>query len=444
MYFTSLYYYKNLFIIELIISEFLYCFNLKKKDKFILRFALITAICIIVGFALPIFYNDAIFSSIMFLSLFLMTIPLLKFCYDEPWINIVFCALASYTTQHLAYVTSNLATSLISWGKSPMVDIYHNSSNGIFTFDGYFIAWILTYLGCYFIIYLLTFILFAKKINKSENMKVKNLTLLLLIACGLLVNIVLNMISIYNPHNATTNIVECIYNFLCCVLLLYGQFSLLHTKELENELSFVKKLWHQEKEQYQISRDNIDLLNIKCHDIKHQIRQIGKNKSISEDVVKEIENSISLYDSIVKTGNNVLDIILTEKNLYCKKNQIVLTYIADGAKLNFMNEGDIYALFGNALDNAIEAVVKIKETEKRIIELKIHTVNNLLTINIRNSFDGSVIFDESGLPKTTKEDSSYHGYGVKSISMIVDKYDGNVSFKTNNKMFSVNILIPLQ
>ena len=109
-----------------------------------------------------------------------------------------------------------------------------------------------------------------------------------------------------------------------------------------------------------------------------------------------------------------------------------------------MNEGDIYALFGNALDNAIEAVVKIKETDKRIIELKIHTVNNLLTINIRNSFDGSVIFDESGLPKTTKEDSSYHGYGVKSISMIVDKYDGNATFKTHNKMFSANILIPLQ
>lgn len=444
MYFTSLYYYKNLFIIELLLAEFLYCLNLKKKEKFILRYALIAGLNIIIGFLLPIFSNDPFSSSVMFLSLFLITIPLLKFCYDESWINIVFCALASYTTQHLAYEASNLATSLIKWGESPMVGIYHSDSSELFTVDSYFFIWVSVYLICYFIIYLITYLWFAKKINKSEDMRIKSISLLFLIGCGLLANIILNMVSIYNETNAVSNVVNCIYNCLCCVLLLYGQFSLLHTKELENELEFVKKLWHQEKEQYKISRENIDLINIKCHDIKHQIRQIGKNKSISEEVVKEIENSISLYDSIVKTGNNVLDIILTEKNLYCKKNHIILTYIADGEKLNFMNEVDIYALFGNALDNAIEAVMKIDDQDKRVIELKIHVVGSLLTINIKNSFLGKIVFDENGLPKTTKEDSSYHGYGIKSITLIVDKYEGNVSFKTKEDMFSLNILIPLE
>ena len=130
--------------------------------------------------------------------------------------------------------------------------------------------------------------------------------------------------------------------------------------------------------------------------------------------------------------------------MYCKKNQITLTYIADGEKLNFMEESDIYSLFGNALDNALEAVIKIKEYDKRIIELKIHAVNDLLTINIRNSYEGKINFDDDGLPITTKEDSSYHGYGVKSIYLIVDKYNGNVSFKEKNNMFSLNILIPLE
>ncbi len=443
MYFTALYFYKNLFIIELLMAEFLFCFYLKKKNAFILRFGLISCICLIISFVIPIFYNNSISSSILFLSLFLMTLPLLKFCYDEPFINVFFCSIAAYTTQHLAYSISNLLTSFIKWGESPMVNIYYNSTSSI-QLDGYFFAWLSLYFICYIGVYAGTFFLCAKKINYGGSMKIKNLTLLLLIGCALIINIILNTISIYNQNNALTNAVESIYNIVSCILLLYGQFSLLHTKVLENELLFVKKLWHQEKEQYQISKENIDLINIKCHDIKHQIRQIGQNKSISEDVVKELENSISLYDSLAKTGNNVLDIILTEKNLYCKKNQITLTYIADGEKLNFMEESDIYSLFGNALDNALEAVIKIKEYDKRIIELKIHTVNDLLTINIRNSYEGKINFDDDGLPITTKEDSSYHGYGVKSIYLIVDKYNGNVSFKEKNNMFSLNILIPLE
>lgn len=443
MYFTNLYYYKNLFIIELLLAEFLYCLNLKKKEKFILRYAIILSVMIIIGFLLPIFSYDAFSSSVLFLSLFIITIPLLKFCYDESWVNILFCSLASYTTQHLAYEASNLMTSLIRWGESPMVGIYNNSSNNIFTFDTYFILWFLVYIICYVSIYLITYFLFAKKINRGEDMRVKNISLLFLIGCGLLTNIILNMISVYNDTNAVSNVVDCIYNCLCCVLLLYGQFSLLHNKELENELSFVKKLWGQDKQHYELSRENIDLINIKCHDMKHQIRQIGKNKSISEEAIKEIESSISLYDSVIKTGNQVLDVVLTEKSLYCAKNHISLTYMADVTKLDIMNEVDIYALFGNALDNAIEAVLKIADINKRFIELKIHVVGSLLTINVKNSFLGNLVFDENGLPKTTKKDSDYHGYGVKSIKLIVNNYDGNVSFTTKDGIFNLNILIPL-
>lgn len=78
----------------------------------------------------------------------------------------------------------------------------------------------------------------------------------------------------------------------------------------------------------------------------------------------EIEKSVSLYDANVKTGNTVLDTILTEKSLLCYKKGIILSCVADGENIAFMEDADVYSLFGNALDNAIEAVLKLEEQRK--------------------------------------------------------------------------------
>jgi len=443
MVFDSLFYYKNLFVIELLIAEFLFSFKLKKKDNFLFRFIVSSCSALIISFFTPILVNNAITSSLMFLFLFTITILLMKICYEEKWINIIFCAFISYTVQHLSYSFANLATSFLDANKSPMVDIYTSSLNDLITFDLYFILWFIIYIVSHVLIYLLIFIWFNKK-TRNNYIKLKSKSMFLLSAIGILINIILNTFTIYSLDNKTFIVLDSIYNSLCCFLLLYIQFNLLYTNELEDELGFVKKMWHQEKEQYIMSKENIDTLNIKFHDIKHQIRKIGEDKRISVDVISELEKSVSIYDSVAKTGNEALDVILTEKALFCYKNNIILTYIIDGQKLSFMLDTDIYSLFGNALDNAIEAVMKIKEKEKRIIELKVHKVEEFLTISVKNSFSGIIKFDNEGLPITTKDNPLFHGYGVKSISLIVKKYDGNVSFLVKNELFNLNILLPIK
>lgn len=65
-----------------------------------------------------------------------------------------------------------------------------------------------------------------------------------------------------------------------------------------------------------------------------------------------------------KTGNKVLDTVLTTKSLYCNKHGIIFTCVADGTLLDFMDVMDICSIFGNALDNAIECEMKIPEKEK--------------------------------------------------------------------------------
>jgi hypothetical protein len=351
--------------------------------------------------------------------------------------------MASYTLQHFTYDLANLVLSLIAWGRSPILGMYSDSHINLRFFSKEGVFYILVYLLCYVLSYWLMYAFFGRKIKKGQNMRIKSLSMLFLIGAGLLTDIVLNSFLIYVDMVFIGSIINYLTNMLCCTLLLYAQFSLLLTKELTNELEFVHKLWHQEKEQYFITKETIDIINLKCHDMRHQIRQIGKDKHIETETIKEIENSISLYDSIVKTGNEVLDIILSEKSLRCHKNGIVLTCIADGKLLNFMQVADQYSLFGNALDNAIEAVLKIEDSSYRIIGLKMHAVGELITINVKNSFLGKIEYDEYGYPLTTKEDSVYHGYGLKSISYVVDKYDGNLSFAIKDNVFNLNILIPI-
>lgn len=440
---SNLFFYKLLFIFEILAAELLFTFRLKKRNRFVLRFSCcVTALFVIAAF-FPVADNSTWYVSFMFLVLFSLTLPMLGLCYAQPWVNVFFCGMAAYTTQHFAYTLANLALSLVLQGRSPILGMYDNQNVDFLAFDKQAVFFILLYLLCYVASYWLLYFFFGKRIGKGREMKIKNSSLLPLVAAGLLADIVLNAVMIYIETDFASALVNNFYSMLCCLLLLYCQFSLMLNKELKHELEFVNRIWHQEKEQYTISKENIDIINLKCHDMRHQIREIGKSKSIEAETIEQIERSIKLYDSMVKTGNEVLDIILTEKNLRCYNNGIVLTCVAEGEALGFMHSVDLYALFGNALDNAIEAVLKIENSGNRIIGLKIHTVGEMVTVNVKNSFDGELKFDEQGYPLTTKDDANYHGYGVKSIAHIVEKYDGTLSFVANKGVFNLNILLPV-
>ncbi len=433
--------YKLLFIAEIITAEFLFTFRLKKRKYFVLRALGCIAVLLVIAAFFPAISANAFYSSFMFLTLFALTVLALWVCYNERWPNMVFCGLAAYTLQHFAYELANLALSLIVWGKSPILGMYDKEQIDFWAFDKQSLLLIFVYLLCYFASYCLVYLFFGRKIKKGSEMQIKSLSLLFLIGAGLLVNIVLNSVLIYSDMSFVNSVVNYITNLLCCVLLLYGQFGLLLTKELKGELQVVQQLWNQDKKQYAALKENIDLINMKCHDMRHQIREIGISKSLNSETIAEIENSISLYDSMVQTGNDVLDTILTEKSLLCYRKGIVLTCVADGGLLDFISAPDLYSLFGNALDNSIEAVTKIEDREKRIIGLRIHAIGELITVNLKNAFQGPVELDENGFPKTTKEDKNYHGYGIKSIRYVVEKYDGSVAVQVEDDIFNLNILV---
>ncbi len=226
-------------------------------------------------------------------------------------------------------------------------------------------------------------------------------------------------------------------------LILYLQNELFKKSAMRQELEVMNLLWKKEQEQYQLSKENIALINQKCHDLKHQIRAIrNSSKEEMDKYLEEMEGSIRIYEAIVKTGNEVLDTILTEKSLYCEERGITVSCVADGSQMDFINTVDLYAILGNALDNAIEAVEKFKHEEKRQIDVLIHRQHNFLVINIINPMKDTLVYEEE-LPLSTKGDNRYHGFGLRSMKYLVKKYDGYLSISTEDGCFSLKILIPI-
>ena len=151
---------------------------------------------------------------------------------------------------------------------------------------------------------------------------------------------------------------------------------------------------------------------------------------------------VDTYDSIFKTGNKTIDLELTEKEILCRNKNIRFTSLLDGKRFSFMHESDLYSLFGNLLDNAIEACEKLQDPEKRVVSLTSETSRGFLCLHEENYFEGSLQF-ENGLPQTTKKDRFFHGIGTKSLALIAQKYGGSMSMQTRGDIFVVDMLFPL-
>ena len=228
------------------------------------------------------------------------------------------------------------------------------------------------------------------------------------------------------------------------IAMLYAHMVLCCQNKVRMELEAVQMVLENQYQQYKLSRESIDLINYKYHDLKHQI-QFLRNETDAEkrnEYLNQMEEEIRQYELQNKTGNHVLDTVLTSKSLYCDKHGISLTTVADGTLLNFMETMDICSVFGNALDNAIESVLKLKDKEKRLIHVSVSRQKNFLMIRFENYFEGMLEKDVDNI-KTTKVDERYHGYGIKSIRYTINKYDGAVDIQAKDNWFELKILIPL-
>lgn len=226
--------------------------------------------------------------------------------------------------------------------------------------------------------------------------------------------------------------------------VLYAYHIQVKEIQLRLEKDALRNIMEMQYKNYQLSMESMDVVNQKYHDLKHQINLLRSQADAGKtgEYLDKMEHEIKIYETQNKTGNQILDAVLTNKSMVCQKHGIELKVIMEGQSLSFMDDMDISALFGNMLDNAIESVIRQTEKEKRLIWLYVSREKQFVRIRTENYCDEKIQF-RNGMPVTAKKDKRLHGYGMKSICATVEKYGGSTVACQKDNWFELKILIPI-
>lgn len=230
------------------------------------------------------------------------------------------------------------------------------------------------------------------------------------------------------------------------LLVLYAQEHQKYEAYLRQEVSALSHLFHLQSEQYKAYAQSSDMISRKVHDLKHHLNalRLEEDRVKKEQYMDDIEQDILAFESKIETGHPALDTVLTKVNQQCAAQGIQFTCLAQGELLAFMETLDLFALFGNALDNAIEAVEKIPLDKERLINFKLTQRGAFVIIRIANYVYETLPFKMGELPQTSKKNKQQHGYGLKSMQQIVEKYQGTLTLTQDEHWVNLNILFPKQ
>ena len=237
---------------------------------------------------------------------------------------------------------------------------------------------------------------------------------------------------------------------MACIVLAdimtYYFFTVIN-KEYENKLK--AKLLEQQNENLKNNIDDneafVNEMKAVRHDIKHQLLTILKY--IDDNKTDEAKEYIWVLTndylphilSYIDTGNTVFDAVVNSKIAICNQKHIFMEVnIKNGTDFQ-LSQTEIAILFGNLLDNAIEAA---EFTDEKRITLDIRTNEGYLIISVKNSIKSSVLQTNEELT-TSKSDKKLHGIGIKSIKGVVNKHNGMIQFYEEENQFCCHIMITI-
>lgn len=411
--------------VQIVLFDFAILFHVEKNKNFWLKLSLSAVANMGVCFLVEQFCSHPV----LFILPFALNILLLKLCYKIDFFQAFFFSVIGYALQSLAYNLSAIVQLFF-----PFTPI--EASDFVNYVRGQWVNWVI-YAACV----VASYFLFARKMKLTLVFNVKNIKLDIVCMGVVFVVYFVNM-KWTNVSSIEANLLFRVIMILCITVSIWTVLGFASEAELARENAAIEQLLSREKSLQKISKSAIDTINRKCHDLKHTVGAIKAGGLVDNAEIEEIENALQTYDGFIKTGNADLDIVLAEKYLKCVDCNIALSCIIDGKQLDFMSAGDIYSLFGNLLDNAIEYLGKVDDTDNRLITVNVHARNKFVVIRVENYCDKQLLF-EDGMPVTTNADKENHGWGTKSIVHIVEKYGGNTVFGQSDETFGVSIAIPV-
>lgn len=345
----------------------------------------------------------------------------------------------------MGYAGNSLGTNIYEM----LTEVTHTDSIYFFVYHGYNVLSHVLFFVVHFVVFFVLLFTCAKAFAKTTKSIDKNIGKSIVGLFGIFTFIMAGIqgSNVFNAayNGATLEAVSFTFHgimaLLYVVIILTLRFILVWahtTQEKEAEKAFFDSY----KEKTEIQEKNMELINIKCHDMKHQLRTLLEGQNLDQEFIEETQKTISIFDAQVKTGNDTLDTLLTQKSLVCDANKIQLTVMLDGSALSFMSVQDINSFFGNAIDNAVEYLLNVDE-EKRFIRISSAQNGSVFSIRVENYCEKELRFRKNGLPETTKGDDGYHGFGTKSIRTVAQKYGGDASFAREDDLFIVTAMFML-
>jgi hypothetical protein len=423
------------YCLEMLVAGMVFYCYLNKKKAFWLRIAAgIVMLFCCAKWIYPLFPNGNLWISTAWYGfVYLLLIFVSWFCCEISPEDAVYCASCAYLVQHLA---SSAYILLAFNGRVP-------------TWSGplYYAAFCATYV--------FVFLTIAKLLPENGRYDVSRLTSATTAIAAVSVTLILSTYVKTSAPLSDDAVAAGDYILLLkgsqiyafAISLVFLVLQVLQRRELRKQKKLEQNLriWEQRKIQYELSKENIDLINRKVHDLKHQIAALARtegNDLRKKSFAAEVQDMIEVYDTDASTGNEALDTLLMEKGLYCKLHGIEWTCVADGMLLAFMDVVDLYTMMGNALDNAIESAENCDKDTWKTISVRIWKKDFFAVVQVENTFAGELQL-EDGIPKTTKTDAENHGFGLRSIRTIAEKYDGTMTIKTEDQMFILTVLFPV-
>lgn len=427
------------FVIELLVSETVLMWPQPHRGYFPLRAALaflavigVSAIYSLLTYqAMESFGSGAAGVIVLycagFFLLFACGVAANMVCYRCSPYEYLFLCVSAYCVRQLGFNLIMLLVNVTDSGLNLFVYGQMNALN------------LLVYVLFCVVFYVAVYFLFCRKVRDVEYSGV-GWSGLALYGIVLLVNVTVGcVVEVYSLEHFALYVCAMILQIVLMLFVLSFHLVVVSRLRLENEKQVVDNMLLQQERQYRFAKSNAELLNIKSHDLKHQAAILRAGGEEADRLISELEDVTAAHDSIVMTDNATVNVILFEKWLYCSEHGIKLSYMVDAQALDFIGSADLYSLLGNILDNCIEAVLKIGDEGKRVITLSAAKKMGVVTLSASNSYTGEIVF-KGGLPVTTKENGERnHGYGMRSIKRIAEKYGGDLSISAEDGVFTLSM-----
>ena len=265
---------------------------------------------------------------------------------------------------------------------------------------------------------------------------------LLLIALAAVPFLTIRWFSSQLPAENTKTFQFCItLCFLWQLVLLVGSVARESTEREQRAEQEMQRVLQAQQQQFDFKLQSIEAVNRKYHDMKNLLLYLEKGQRDAPEL-RSLMQEMAPFETLVSTGNEAVDIILTEKLTLCQQEGICCVPYVDGRMLDFVGPLDICTIFGNALDNAIESCRRIDDPEGRHISVKTNRLGGCTVLVFRNTFAEAPVLQD-GMPVSTKQDRENHGFGLKSIRFIVGKYDGQLHCQAEGREFVLTLLLPV-